>query len=195
MTSGTSELIQALRGALPEDVPVAALPASDDTSFENTYEGGARRQYLRGRADQLAPPGCACGMAPGAAGAASAARAELDPALARAFPSALIAATPQGWLRRWHDNGAVYPGDFAGASAILPALDALIVSREDLLPSAGSPGGAAAGSPRTETEADELIAGVGRVQLSWSPAAPQGALLCLNGGRLEPFAGYAARGG
>lgn len=191
VTSATQSLLQALDDALGGQSMLSAIPAAEDTTFENIYaEGsGARRQYLRGRAHSLtlaAVPDHWRGapmvlLAPLAQ--------EVPPDLASGFPHSLVAATPQGWLRQWDSEGAVSPGSFASASEILPHLDALILSREDLLPPPGS------GLPgMTEAEADELIA-------EWALQVPfvvvtqgaQGALLYASAGPPEHFAGYPAQ--
>lgn len=49
-------------------------------------------------------------------------------------PGTLVAATPQGWLRRWDATGRVWPTPWAAAEQILPELDVLILSHDDLLP-------------------------------------------------------------
>jgi len=62
---------------------------------------------------------------------------ELNPDLVALFPrreGAIIAATPQGWLRRWDDDGRVWPTPWQEAERVLPLLDVLILSHDDLLP-------------------------------------------------------------
>src|SRR5438874_1931889 len=48
--------------------------------------------------------------------------------------TATFAATPQGWLRRWDDAGRVSPTPWTAAEQVLPLLDVLILSHDDLLP-------------------------------------------------------------
>ena len=54
VTSAAPDLLARLPEALP-GVAVAAVPADDSTTFENLYQDGRRRQYLRGRAAPLTP--------------------------------------------------------------------------------------------------------------------------------------------
>jgi sugar/nucleoside kinase (ribokinase family) len=83
----------------------------------------------------------------------------------------------------------VYPSAFEVAPHILPHLDALILSREDLLAPPGS-----GPSSLSEAEADAQIA-------EWARITPmvavthgaQGADLYLNGQQRETFSGYPAR--
>jgi len=49
-------------------------------------------------------------------------------------PGTIIAATPQGWLRRWDADGRVWPTPWLAAEQVLPFLDVLILSHDDLLP-------------------------------------------------------------
>src|SRR5579884_720449 len=53
VTSGTPQLQAALREVLPDPVPLAMVPSSTDTTFENRYADGSRRQHLRGTARPL----------------------------------------------------------------------------------------------------------------------------------------------
>ena len=40
--------------------------------------------------------------------------------------------TPQGWFRRWDENGLVYESHWAEADKVLPMAAAVILSREDV---------------------------------------------------------------
>jgi 1D-myo-inositol 3-kinase len=192
VTSGPDDVIAAWGRALP-DVPLATTPALGATTFENIYTPhGARRQYLRGRAtplglDQVPPAWRAARcvlLAPLAR--------EVDVALARAFPRALVAATAQGWLRRWSDDGRVFPGTLERADELLPHLGVLILSREDLLPPADI--AAAPGAPTNPAEADAVIASWARiVPLVVVTEGATGARLTVKGGTPRLFPGYPAR--
>ena len=193
VTSGPEDVVAALRETLP-GVPIAALACDEATTFENVYTGGNRRQYLRGRAARLtlaavpeawrATPNVL--LAPLAR--------DVDPSLASAFPDATVAATPQGWLRRWDDTGFVRPGPLEGADDLLPYLTALILSREDLIPPPGSPTHLIPpGVPRDFAAADRLLS-------EWAEAVPlvvvtqgqNGAILLRQGSLPEAFPGYPA---
>jgi 1D-myo-inositol 3-kinase len=125
-----------LPSRLPE-IGLAARSSSVTTSFVNIYHEGFRTQYLHSRADQLQVedvPESWCNAPVVLLGPLA---QELSPPLVRLFPrrlGAIIAATPQGWLRRWDEDGRVWPTPWAAAAEILPLLDVLILSHEDLLP-------------------------------------------------------------
>lgn len=192
VTSGPADLAAALEVALP-GVPLVVVPAREATTFENVYDAhGARRQVLRGRATPLgiADVPEAWRGAPVVL-LAPLARA-VDVALAVAFPAALVAATPQGWLRRWDAEGHVHAGPLERADELLPHLGVLILSSEDLLPPAGmSP---IAGVPATSDEAAEIIAAWARsVPLVAVTLGAAGALLYERGRGPEAYPGYPAR--
>src|SRR2546427_816711 len=78
-------------------------------------------------------------------------------------PGAPIAATPQGWLRRWDDAGRVSPTPWTAAEQVLPLLDVLILSHDDLLPFAeGSRDEADAILTRWSAQVPLLVATDGR---------------------------------
>ena len=189
VTSGPRDVIEALRQLAP-DVLIASVHASDATTFENIYQGRTRSQYLRGRATPLTLEHVpiAWRFAPVVLLAPLA--QEVDPQLVAAFPRSLVAATPQGWLRRWNDNSFVMPGALdAAVEAALPSLGALILSREDLLL---PPGHEALG--RTPDEADAQIATWARViPIVAVTRGADGAVLLRQGAEPEVFAGYPIR--
>lgn len=187
VTSGPPVIAGALAHAAP-GVAVALVPAAEATTFENIYDAsGARRQYLRGQAAPLTldaiPPTWRAAplvlLAPLAQ--------EVDPALAGQLAARgdsgarqadqadqVIAATPQGWLRRWDANGLVHPGAWNNASRVLPALTALILSRDDLMvaPSDAPDSPAAEAPAQVRAQAEAQVA-------AWSAAVP---LLALTRG-------------
>jgi sugar/nucleoside kinase (ribokinase family) len=132
LTSAPPDVISVLRVALP-DAAIVNIPASEATTFENIYDAAGRRQFLRARAAILTlehlPPAWAEARIVLLAPLAQ----EVDPSFAQAFPGALVAAAPQGWLRGWDAQGAVSPGPLDVAPQLLPHVRALILSRDDLL--------------------------------------------------------------
>ena len=129
-----------LMAQLPAQLPgigLAGHTSPATTTFVNTYAEGFRTQYLRARADEIQiadiPP--AWQTVPIILFGPLA--QEFTPELVRHFPrrpGAILAATPQGWLRRWDDDGRVWPTPWTAADEILPLLDVLILSHDDLLP-------------------------------------------------------------
>jgi 1D-myo-inositol 3-kinase len=150
VTCGPADVVEALRAAVPAAL-VAARLSPHATTFENVYEAsGARTQYLRARSgDPLGADDVPeAWRRSGHVLVAPLAR-DVDPAVIAAFPvETRIAATPQGWLRQWDEAGRVSPARWTEAAAVLPRIEALILSDEDLFGSEAArgtlaPGGAA----------------------------------------------------
>jgi 1D-myo-inositol 3-kinase len=185
LTSAPPDVLAALREALP-DATIANVPASEATTFENIYDVTGRRQFLRARAERLAldhlPPAWDEARIVLLAPLAQ----EVDPAFAKAFPYALVAAAPQGWLRRWDAQGAVSPGPLDVAPQLLPYLRTLVLSRDDLLPLAAD--------PEQKERAETVIAAwASQVPLVAVTRGADGADLYAGGGPAESFPGVSAR--
>jgi len=165
ITCADTELQAELPARLPE-IGLAVSTSSATTAFVNIYHEGFRTQYLRARADQLQledVPEAWCKASIVLFGPLD---QELSPALVRLFPrhsGSVFAATPQGWLRRWDKDGRVWPAPWTAAGEILPLLDVLILSHDDLLPFANG----------NRTDADAMLS-------QWSMQVP---LLVATDGR------------
>lgn len=176
ITSAPLDVLAALDAILP-DIPLSVVSSDEATAFENIYSAAGRKQYLRGRAAPLTidavPPAWRDApivlLAPVAQ--------EVDISLFTAFPRSLLAATPQGWLRKWDADGLVAPAPLSHAETLLAHMRALILSRDDVQPQA-------------------------RVAFGqWSQIAPlvvetdgaEGAYLWQSGQQSELFVGYPAK--
>lgn len=165
ITCANTELLAELPARLPE-IGLAVHTSSATTAFVNTYHEGFRTQYLRARADQLQLEDVPEAWRQASVVLFGPLDQELLPSLVRLFPrhpGSIFAATPQGWLRRWDEDGRVWPIPWTAAGEILPLLDVLILSHEDLLPFANG----------NRTDADAMLA-------SWSMQVP---LLVATDGR------------
>ncbi len=60
--------------------------------------------------------------------------AEVDPALASAFSDTSLAALPQGWMRQRGPGGLVSPQPWEDADLVLPHVQSVVVSIEDIEP-------------------------------------------------------------
>lgn len=107
------------------------------TTFHNIYQDGFRTQYLhaQGSVLSLADIPASWLQSPLVLFGPVAQEIPLDLILSfPRFPGSLRAATPQGWLRHWDADGRVSPTLWLDAERILPKLDVLILSQDDLLP-------------------------------------------------------------
>lgn len=136
VTCADAELLAELPARLPE-IGLAVNPSSATTAFVNIYHEGFRTQYLRARADMLSSSHVPELWLNAPVVLLGPLAQELSPSLVKLFPhrpGAIVAATPQGWLRRWDEDGRVWPTPWTDAEEILPLLDVLILSHDDLLP-------------------------------------------------------------
>jgi sugar/nucleoside kinase (ribokinase family) len=135
-TCADTELQVDLPTRLPE-IATAMRTSSVTTAFVNTYHEGFRTQYIRDRADQLQLDDVPEAWRNAPIVLFGPLDQEISPSFVRLFPrhpGSIIAATPQGWLRRWDEDGRVWPTPWTAARDILPLLDVLILSHDDLLP-------------------------------------------------------------
>jgi len=136
VTRAAPTLIQDLPHTFP-NIALRAYPAPETTTFINQYQFGSRTQYLRAKADELQPTDIPSAWLATPVVLLGPLAQEITPEIVALFPrrpEAIIAATPQGWLRRWDADGRVWPTLWQSAEQILPLLDVLILSRDDLLP-------------------------------------------------------------
>ena len=182
VTCADTDLRSDLPTLLP-DIRLAVRPSTSTTTFENLYSAGFRTQYLRARADELQIEDIPSSWQEAPIVLLGPLAQELSSAFVSLFPrrpGRIIAATPQGWLRRWDADGRVWPTPWHDAEAILPHLDILILSHDDLLPFANG----------NRVDADAILA-------RWSMHVPllvatdgrHGATL-LQHGETERFAAY-----
>lgn len=118
-------------GAL-SDIPIANFSAEVSTTFENIYTPQGRIQYVH----QVAPR-LDYYMIPEAWRNAPIVHLgpvaqEVEPGLARHFPTALVGVTPQGWLRAWDSNHQVHSTEWPEASYVLSQAGAAVISVEDV---------------------------------------------------------------
>ncbi len=119
---------------LLDGIEIVYCKSTDTTIFDNRYdENGYRQQFILGTAERLTGRDIPtewyhsdivylCPIAN-----------EVSPEVIHCFSEdTLIGATPQGWLRQWDTNGKVEAKRWETAQDILPYIDVLILSDEDL---------------------------------------------------------------
>jgi 1D-myo-inositol 3-kinase len=165
VTCADGELIAELPAHLP-GIGLAARQSKATTTFENRYSKGFRTQFLRARAEELQIEDVPERWRGAPVVLLGPLAQELTVDFITLFPrhpGAIVAATPQGWLRRWDENGRVWPAPWNDAERVLPGLDVLILSHDDLLPFAdGSRAEATAMLAHWSTFVPLLIATDGR---------------------------------
>ncbi|MEZ4591302.1 MAG: PfkB family carbohydrate kinase [Chloroflexota bacterium] len=112
---------------------VAVVPADHTSTFENIYGEHGRTQMLYTVANNIHPQHLPPAWPQPTVVHLGPLTNEVDPAILHHFPHSIIGLTPQGWLRRWTEDGRVYAREWPEADQFLPLADVVIVSEEDLL--------------------------------------------------------------
>ncbi|GCE26797.1 ribokinase [Dictyobacter alpinus] len=137
VTRADAEVAALLPTALP-GISLHVCPSPHTTTFANQYHDGFRTQYLYARGADIVEQDIPVAWRDHAGIVLFGPLAqEMSPAMITHFPrrsNTLLAATPQGWLRRWDETGRVWPTPWQDAEQVLPGLDVLILSHDDLLP-------------------------------------------------------------
>ncbi|TKJ30121.1 MAG: hypothetical protein CEE40_06230 [Chloroflexi bacterium B3_Chlor] len=125
-------------GQLLEDVELVCLPSAVTTTFRNVHERGRRRQYVYAVADRIEAGNVPSGWREAPVVHLGPIAGEFTGDMIDLFSSSLVGLTPQGWLRRWDEQGQVYPCQWTQAEKFLPRVNAVILSEEDLSGEAGT---------------------------------------------------------
>jgi sugar/nucleoside kinase (ribokinase family) len=117
-----------------EGIPLARAASATSTTFENLYGPNGRTQFIRAQAARLTaddiPPAWRRAPIVHLAPLAH----EIHPSLVAALDSVFLAVTPQGWLRRWDEDGRVRHAVDAwpDAAEVLPRASAVVLSLADI---------------------------------------------------------------
>ena len=114
-----------------EGVQVHVQNSATSTTFENIYFQGARQQFLRDTAERIQAPSIPAEWRQAAIVHLGPVAQEVDESLAGLFPNALLAATPQGWMRQWDDTGLVGPKRW-DERALCDRTQVVVFSKEDV---------------------------------------------------------------
>jgi len=118
---------------LPAAVELHRLPSAATTTFANVYTEQGRIQYCYTPAPAITANDIPVAMRQPRAVLLGPLVNEIGSDIAALFlESTLVAAVPQGWMRRWDATGRVHSKPWENADAILPHLDVLVLSLEDI---------------------------------------------------------------
>ncbi len=120
------------RPAFLDDVEWTVLPSSETTTFKNEYGPDGRKQVVGPVARSIAADDIPTDFRQARVVHLCPVAQELELSLVGLFPDSLLVATPQGWMRRWNAQGVVSLDNWRGAEEILPRLDAVVLSVEDI---------------------------------------------------------------
>ena len=91
-----------------EGLVVRKIPAAEDAVFSNIYDGNNRIQILHNRANDIMAADVPEAWMTADIVHLGPLTNEVDPNMIDLFPNSLIGLTPQGWMRRWGDDGRLY---------------------------------------------------------------------------------------
>lgn len=118
---------------LPTGVDLHVLPSPTTTTFANIYTPQGRVQYCYTPAAHIVADDIPLALRTPRAVLLGPLTNEIQPDVAAIFAAtSLVAAVPQGWMRRWQADGRVYHQAWETADAILPHLGVLVLSLEDI---------------------------------------------------------------
>ncbi|MBC7234897.1 MAG: ribokinase [Chloroflexi bacterium] len=119
-------------GAVAENVVVHCIPSPFTTTFENIYHRGRRHQYVRHVATPLRMQDLPESWRGAPILHLGPVANEVVGGPWQTVKGCLLGITPQGWMRRWDENGRVSPADWREATTLAPHADALVLSIEDV---------------------------------------------------------------
>jgi len=111
---------------------IHAVASEMATTFENTYHGEKRRQFVHGLASSLHPEHLPAPWKKAPIVLLCPLVGELGLDWLGVFHRSLVGVTPQGWMRQWDEQGLVRQKPWSEAEQILPAVDVLVFSEEDV---------------------------------------------------------------
>ena len=117
-----------------DGVEVVYHESPETTIFDNRYDAdGHREQLILGVGGTLKPHHVPHDWKDVEVAYLCPIANEVHPELVHSFNNALIGVTPQGWMRQWDENRRVRAKRWDSAPEILPHVDVLILSDEDIL--------------------------------------------------------------
>lgn len=118
---------------LPPEIDLHILPSPATTTFANVYHNDSRVQYCYAQASTIYAGDIVPTLRNPHVVLLGPLADEIDAGVARIFAeSTLVAAVPQGWMRRWDKSGRVFSKPWETEADVLPHLDVLVLSQEDI---------------------------------------------------------------
>jgi len=113
-------------------IQVSKRVSQATTTFQNVYSGGHRQQFVKALAEPLEASDVPAPWRDARVVLLGPLVRELGVDLVRLFPNALLGVTAQGWMRQWDGEGRVGTRVWEEAEEILPLVDVLVFSYEDV---------------------------------------------------------------
>ena len=153
---------------IPSRIEVISVPADETTVFEHRHEPGGRVSHVRSVASPLTTADVPEDWRDAALTLLAPVVDEVDPMIATLFTDGAVGAAAQGWVRQVTPDGLVIPRPWQSPESLLQSVQALFLSREDIL-----------------GQEAEVIEWFQRMPVGVLTADRVGALLFVNGERYE----------
>ena len=108
------------------------VPSLTTTTFQNTYRDNRRQQKIFNVAAPIHGRHVPSAWARSPIVHLGPIANEIDSSMVGLFSNSSVGLTPQGWFRRWDEDGHVSQGNWPDAYKTLPLAAAVVLSREDL---------------------------------------------------------------
>jgi hypothetical protein len=115
------------------DLKIECLPAESSTTFENRYTPKGRQQRLHALAHNIQFNNIPHQWHSSHIIHLGPIADEIDLNMIDRFPNKFVCITPQGWLRRWDEDGIISLAKWHQIKDLLPAASATVLSLEDLI--------------------------------------------------------------
>ena len=153
---------------IPPKIEVVSIAADETTVFEHRHEPSGRVSHVRSVASPLTAADVPEDWRDAALTLLAPVVDEVDPMIATLFTDGAVGAAAQGWLRQVKPDGLVIPRPWQSPERLLQSVQALFLSREDIL-----------------GQEAEVIEWFQRMPVGVLTADRVGALLFVNGERYE----------
>jgi sugar/nucleoside kinase (ribokinase family) len=153
---------------LPAELQVVHIPANRTTTFRHEIGHEGRRLTLLGRASDLEVEHLPAPWKGASLALLCPVTNEVDPYLAAQFTGGAVGVAVQGWMRERGAGGALTPARWVDAALVMPHVQAIFLSREDM----------------GESER-EVLEWFQKIPLGIVTLGQAGALLFVNGERYE----------
>ena len=153
---------------IPPKIEVVSIPADETTVFEHRHEPSGRVSHVRSVASPLTTADVPEDWRDAALTLLAPVVDEVDPMIATLFTDGAVGAAAQGWVRQVTPDGLVIPRPWQSPESLLQSVQALFLSREDIL-----------------GQEAEVIEWFQRMPVGVLTADRVGALLFVNGERYE----------
>jgi sugar/nucleoside kinase (ribokinase family) len=153
---------------IPSRIEVVSVPADETNLFEHRQETSGRVSHVRAVASPLTAADVPEDWRDASLTLLAPVVDEVDPMIATLFTDGAVGAAAQGWVRQVKPDGLVIPRPWSSPERLLQSVQALFLSREDIL-----------------GQEAEVVEWFQRMPVGVLTADRSGALLFVNGERYE----------